>query len=98
MAYKRGEKYDKEYKDSEKKLIQDKRDAKKNGEFYVQAQPKVALVIRIKGIQKIAPKPRKIMQLFRLLQIHNAVFIRLTKATKNMLTLIEPYVTFGYTI
>lgn len=72
-----------------------KRAAKKTGDFYVPAQPKLAFVVRIKGINKIPPKPRKIMQLLRLLQINNGVFIKLTKATSQMLTLIEPYVTYG---
>ena len=47
------------------------------------------------SISKLAPKPRKILQLLRLLQINNGVFIRVTKATKNMIQLVEPYVTYG---
>lgn len=43
----------------------------------------------------IAPKPRKILQLLRLLQINNGVFIRNTKATAQMLRLVEPYVAYG---
>lgn len=72
-----------------------KRAAKKAGDFYVPAQPKLAFVVRIKGINKISPKPKKIMQLLRLIQINNGVFIKLTRATSQMLTLIEPYVTYG---
>lgn len=53
-------------------------------------------VIRIKGINKIAPKPRKTLQLLRLLQINNGVFLRVTKATKELLRLVEPYVAYGY--
>lgn len=48
------------------------------------------------SINKIAPKPRKILQLLRLLQINNGVFIKLTKATSEMLTIIDPYVAYGY--
>ena len=33
----------------------------------------------------MAPKPRKTLQLLRLLQINNGVFVRLTKATTEML-------------
>ncbi|CCO28024.1 60S ribosomal protein L7 [Rhizoctonia solani AG-1 IB] len=43
----------------------------------------------------MAPKPRKILQLLRLLQINNGVFVKVTKATGQMLRLVEPYVTFG---
>lgn len=48
------------------------------------------------SINKIAPKPRKILQLLRLLQINNGVFVRLTKATQEMLTIVNPYIAYGY--
>lgn len=48
------------------------------------------------SINEIAPKPRKILQLLRLLQINNGVFVKVTKATEQMLRLVEPYVTYGY--
>ena len=38
---------------------------------------------------------RKVLQLFRLRQINNGVFIKLNKATENMLRICEPYVTWG---
>jgi large subunit ribosomal protein L7e len=48
------------------------------------------------SINKIAPKPRKILQLLRLLQINNGVFVRLTKATTEMLKYVEPWIAYGY--
>ena len=48
------------------------------------------------SINKIAPKPRKTLQLLRLLQINNGVFVRLTKATVEMLRIVEPWVAYGY--
>ena len=50
----------------------------------------------LSSINEIAPKPRKILQLLRLLQINNGVFVRVTKATEQMLRLVEPYITYGY--
>ena len=50
------------------------------------------------SVNEIAPKPRKILQLLRLLQINNGVFVKVTKATEQMLRLVEPYVTYGYVI
>lgn len=44
----------------------------------------------------MAPKPRKIMQLLRLLQINNGVFVKLTKATSEMLKVVEPYIAYGH--
>jgi large subunit ribosomal protein L7e len=77
-------------------LIESRRAAKKAGNFFVEAQPKVALVVRMRGIRKLAPKPKKILQLLRLRQLHNAVFVKLNKATWNMIKMCEPFITFGY--
>ncbi|ESK89843.1 60s ribosomal protein l7 [Moniliophthora roreri MCA 2997] len=95
VIFKRAESYVKEYLAKEKEEIRLKRAARAAGDFYVPAQPKVYFVIRIRGINEIAPKPRKILQLLRLLQINNGVFVKVTKATQQMLRLVEPYVTYG---
>jgi len=95
VIFTRAETYAKEYLEHERELIRLKRVARQNADFYVPAQAKVYFVIRIKGISKIAPKPRKILQLLRLLQINNGVFVKVTKATAEMLRLVEPYVTYG---
>ncbi|KAL7007956.1 60S ribosomal protein L7 [Cystobasidiomycetes sp. EMM_F5] len=95
VSFKRAEEYVNEYKKKEREEIRLRRVAKSTGEFYVPAQPKVYFVVRLRGINEIAPKPRKILQLLRLLQINNGVFIKVTKATANMLQLVEPYVTYG---
>ena len=56
----------------------------------------MAFVIRIRGIIGVGPKVRKILQLLRLRQINNGVFVKLNKATINMLRMVEPYVAYGY--
>ncbi|KAL9096670.1 MAG: hypothetical protein Q9165_001158 [Trypethelium subeluteriae] len=96
VIFKRAEAYTKEYRDAEREKVRLQRLAKKNGEFYVPAEPKLVFVIRIKGINKIDPKKRKTLQLLRLLQINNGVFVRLTKATVEMLKIVEPFVAYGY--
>jgi len=96
IIFKRAEKYVKEYRSQERSLIRFRRQAKAAGDFYVEPEPKLALVVRIAGVNNLHPKPRKILQLLRLRQINNAVFVRLNKATATMLKLIEPYVTYGY--
>lgn len=52
--------------------------------------------VSVNSINKVAPKVRKVLQLFRLRQINNGVFIKLNKATINMLRIAEPYITWGY--
>jgi large subunit ribosomal protein L7e len=49
VIFKRAEAYAKEYKDAEREHIRLNRLAKKEGNFYVEAQPKLVFVIRIKG-------------------------------------------------
>jgi len=89
-------KYADEYAASDKAEIDAKRSAKAAGNYYVPAQAKIAFVIRTRGINKLAPKQKKIMQLLRLRQINNGVFVRLNRATINMIRLVEPYITYGY--
>lgn len=96
VAAANAEKYAKEYAKADKDLIEAKRAAKKEGSFFVEAQSKIAFVIRTRGINKLAPKQKKIMQLLRLRQLHNGVFVRLNKATMNMIRMVEPLVTYGY--
>lgn len=93
--FKRAERYVREYRTRQNSIIRSRRQAKTNGTYYVPNEPKVAFVIRIRGINGVDPKTRKILQLLRLRQLHNGVFVKLNKATGNMLRLVEPYVTYG---
>jgi large subunit ribosomal protein L7e len=95
VIFKRAEKYVKEYRIKEKETIRLKRQAKNNLGFYVPPAAKVLLVVRIRGINRMAPKSKKILQLLRLRQIGNAVFVRVNKATMNMINVVEPYITYG---
>ncbi|CDJ27460.1 60S ribosomal protein L7, putative [Eimeria mitis] len=89
-------KYVKEYRLQREELIKNKREARANGGFYRAPEAKVVFCIRIKGINKLAPKPKMILRLFRLRQLHNGVFIRVNKATMEMLQAVQPFVTYGY--
>lgn len=95
-AYLRGLKYSRLYRGAENKIAHLKRQAKQKGSFYLEAAPKVAIVTRIRGIAKVAPKQRKILQLLRLRQIFNTVFVKLNKPIINMLRSVEPYIAYGY--
>ncbi|KAK9139359.1 hypothetical protein Scep_009040 [Stephania cephalantha] len=96
LIFKRAEQYVKEYSEHEKELIRLKREAKLKGGFYVEPEAKLLFIIRIRGINAMDPKSRKILQLLRLRQIFNGVFLKVNKATMNMLHRVEPYVTYGY--
>lgn len=96
VIFKRAEKYVKEYRDMEREKIRLSRLSKQEGTYFIPAEERLVFVVRIKGINKIAPKPRKILQLLRLLQINNGVFVRMTKATLEMLKVVEPWIAYGY--
>jgi len=91
-----GKKFAEEYAKEDADLIKAKRDAKAAGNYYVDAQAKIAFVIRTRGINKLSPKCKKILQLLRLRQINNGVFVRLNRATINMIRTVEPFITYGY--
>ena len=95
-AEQRAEEYDKAYAAEQAAAVASRRQAKASGGFYVPAEPKVALVIRIRGTIGVSPKAKKVLQLFRLRQLHNATLVKLNEATIRMLRLIEAYVTYGY--
>ena len=52
--------------------------------------------LRKNRINTLHPRARKILALLRLRQLHNGTFVKLNKATVQMLRLVEPYVTYGY--
>jgi len=89
-------KYDKEYASFSKKLVAARRQAKTAGNFFVEPEPKLLFVTRIVGIIKMSPKPRKVLQLLRLKQIHNGVFLKVNKPITQMLKSVQPYVAYGY--
>merc|ERR1719281_1794600 len=95
-AYASGEKYAKEYAQMELDLVKAKRDAKANGSVYVPPEAKIAFVTRIRGINGVSPRVKKILQLLRLRQTHNGVFVKLNSASIMMLRLVEPYIAYGY--
>ena len=49
VIFKRADEYVREYRTQEKEEIRLKREARKTGDFYVAAQPKVYFVVRLKG-------------------------------------------------
>ena len=49
LAKTNAEKYFNEYQATDSALVKAKRDAKANGSFYVEGEPKVALIVRIRG-------------------------------------------------
>ncbi|KAG2307830.1 hypothetical protein Bca52824_027578 [Brassica carinata] len=96
LIFKRAEQYAKEYAEKDNELIRLKREATLKGGFYVDPKAKLLFLIRICGINAIDPKTKKILQLLRLRQTFNGVFLKVNKGTINMLRRVKPYVTYEY--
>lgn len=54
--FKRAERYVREYNMKEREEIRMRRQARRKGNFYIPDEAKLALVIRIRGINQLAPK------------------------------------------
>lgn len=89
-------KYQYSWKKAEEILKKQRTEAKEQGTFFLEPEAKVALIVRVRGINRMSPKVRKVLRLLRLRQLHNAVLIKVNKATIGMLKLVEPYIAMGY--
>jgi len=94
--FKRAESFVKEYRQLEKDTVRLKRESKRQRSFYIEPEAKLLFVVRIKGTTKVHPKTKKILQLLRLRQINNGVFLRVNTASLGLLKYVEPFVAFGY--
>merc|ERR1712196_483507 len=95
-AYKSAEKYVKEYRALAKQRVRMHRQAKAAGNHYVDAEAKLIFVVRIRGLADMHPKTKKILQIMRLRQMNMGVFMKASKAATEMLTRVEPYLSYGY--
>ncbi|KAI4964697.1 hypothetical protein ZWY2020_048202 [Hordeum vulgare] len=95
VIFARAKQYAEEYDAQNKELVQLKREARLKGGFYVSPEAKLLFVVRIRGINAMHPKTKKILELLRLRQIFNGVFLKVNKATNNRIRSVEPYVAYG---
>merc|ERR1711981_28306 len=95
-AYKSAEKYVKEYRAIAKRQVRMRRQAKAAGNHFVEPEAKLMFVVRIRGLNDMHPKTKKILQIMRLRQINLGVFMKVSKAATEMLRRVEPYLAYGY--
>merc|ERR1711906_25438 len=96
QAYKSAEKYVKEYRALAAQKVRMHRQAKAAGNHFVDGEAKLAFVVRIRGLADMHPKTKKILQIMRLRQMNMGVFTKSSKAATEMLTRVEPYLSYGY--
>merc|ERR1711935_423494 len=94
--YHRAAQYSAEYASEEKSLVRQRRQARAAGNYFAEPEAKLMFCIRIRGMCDMHPKTKKILQLLRLRQIHLGVFLKVNKATQEMIKRVEPYLAYGY--
>merc|ERR1711898_66463 len=95
-AYNNAAKYVKEYRALARARVRMHRQAKAAGNHYVEPEAKLMFVVRIRGLNDMHPKTKKILQIMRLRQINLGVFMKVSKAATEMLKRVEPYLAYGY--
>merc|ERR1711937_879174 len=94
-AYTNAEAYAKEYRAIAKRQVHMRRQAKAAGNHFVEPEAKLMFVVRIRGLNDMHPKTKKILQLMRLRQMNMGVFMKVSKAATEMLKRVEPYLSYG---
>jgi large subunit ribosomal protein L7e len=92
----RARKNEANYRHNQKRLIALRRNARDTGNFFMEPEAKLMFVMRITGINKLAPKARKILKLLRLDQLHKGVFVKVSRPMTNLLSYVQPYIICGY--
>jgi len=92
----RAQNYINEFQTRKNVLIKEKRISRDMKKFFVPMKPTIIFAIRIKGINGISPRAKKILELLRLKIINNGVFLKLNPSSLQILKKIEPYVAYGY--
>merc|ERR1712196_127313 len=95
-AYRNAEDYTKEYRALARQQVRMHRQAKAAGNHFVEPEAKLMFVVRIRGLNDMHPKTKKILQLMRLRQMNMGVFMKVSKAATEMLKRVEPYLSYGY--
>ena len=95
-TFHRAEEFVREFVKQERDHKRLKREVKGSGKKYVEPDAKVVFAVRIRGIDGVHPKTRKILQLLRLRHINCGVFLKVSKPVMHMLRMVEPYVAYGY--
>merc|ERR1712159_240258 len=95
-AYANAEAYAKEYRAIARRQVRMRRQAKAAGNHFVEPEAKLMFVVRIRGLNDMHPKTKKILQLMRLRQMNMGVFMKVSKAATEMLKRVEPYISYGY--
>jgi len=94
VTFKRPEDFVKEHRSVERSLNRLRQVAKTSGHFFREPD-KLVFVVRTHGMKGMDRRTKKILNLLRLRQQYNGVFMKLNNTTYKMLRLVDSYVTYG---
>ncbi|ELW72767.1 hypothetical protein TREES_T100017502 [Tupaia chinensis] len=93
LFYKKAKHYHKEYRHMYRTEIRMARMVRKAGNFYAPAEPKLAFVVRIRGINGVSPKVLKDVAASCLRQIFNGTFVFARSSMAPLLNSTRPQLT-----
>ena len=68
----------------------------KDGKITLKQVPRLALVIRIRGIVGVCPRKRRILENLRLPRLFSSTLVRLDQTSKGMLNYVDDFLAWGY--
>lgn len=83
------------YKQKQDKIEMLKKTAQDKNSIYVHSEPHFFLVVRVCGMNRVSPKPRKTLDLMRLRRPNTAVLYKNNKSTREMLQKVRNFVGYG---
>jgi len=95
-AMKRAKEIIEEYKKDIKDTEELQEEAKRNGAFYVPKEPEFFVVVRIRGVNKVPPTERKILELIRLKKPNHAICVRNNGPMRSMLHRVRSHIAYGF--
>merc|ERR1711865_240284 len=98
IQYKSAESFIKDHRSQRKAVTRARRNASIPVDAYMKDtyEDQLMFVIRVRGMNSLEPKAKKVLARLRLLQMNNAIFMKADAASAELLKTVDPYVSFGY--
>jgi len=98
LQYRSAESFVKQHRNQRKAVTRRKRNASIPVDDYLKDTyaDQLVFVIRVRGMNALEPKAKRVLGTLRLLQMNQGVFMKADKKVCQLLKQVDPYVSFGY--
>merc|ERR1712159_959125 len=98
LQYRSAESFVKQHRNQRKAVTRRKRNASIPVDDYLKDTyaDQLLFVIRVRGMNALEPKAKRVLGTLRLLQMNQGVFMKADKKACQLLKQVDPYVSFGY--